>query len=227
MHAQHDGGDHVILVGRVVATTVTDRPPLVMHAGRMRGLPTETRSEGELRGKDPARRHGSQARPLLGQLLVRDGRDEDRGSLEGDLGRQPAPRQARRRGRDRLHAPDRALDRLRRRDELPRGRARPGRARRGPARRDRADLRLRDDPHGVQPPARHREGDGDRRPDRQGPGRPEHRRRLEQAGVRRDGRRPAARPRRPLRLRAGVVGDRRSACGRSRAATTSTAASGS
>jgi flavin reductase (DIM6/NTAB) family NADH-FMN oxidoreductase RutF len=41
MHAQHDGGDHVILVGRVVATTVTDRPPLVMHAGRMRGLPTK------------------------------------------------------------------------------------------------------------------------------------------------------------------------------------------
>ena len=41
MHAQHDGGDHIILVGRVVATTVTDRPPLVMHAGRMRGLPTE------------------------------------------------------------------------------------------------------------------------------------------------------------------------------------------
>ena len=39
-HAQHDGGDHVILVGRVVAATVTERPPLVMHAGRMRGLPT-------------------------------------------------------------------------------------------------------------------------------------------------------------------------------------------
>ena len=32
MHAQHDGGDHVILVGRVVAATVTERPPLVMHA---------------------------------------------------------------------------------------------------------------------------------------------------------------------------------------------------
>jgi 3-hydroxy-9,10-secoandrosta-1,3,5(10)-triene-9,17-dione monooxygenase reductase component len=42
MHAQHDGGDHVILVGRVVATAVTDRPPLVMHAGRMRGLPPES-----------------------------------------------------------------------------------------------------------------------------------------------------------------------------------------
>lgn len=41
MHAQHDGGDHVILVGRVVATDVTDRPPLVLHAGRMRGLPTD------------------------------------------------------------------------------------------------------------------------------------------------------------------------------------------
>ena len=38
MHAQHDGGDHVILVGRVVATQLTDRPPLVLHAGRMRGL---------------------------------------------------------------------------------------------------------------------------------------------------------------------------------------------
>ena len=37
-HAQHDGGDHVILVGRVVAATVTDRRPLVMHAGRMCGL---------------------------------------------------------------------------------------------------------------------------------------------------------------------------------------------
>ena len=41
MHAQHDGGDHVILVGRVIATEVTDRPPLVMHAGRMRGLPID------------------------------------------------------------------------------------------------------------------------------------------------------------------------------------------
>ena len=39
-HAQHEGGDHVILIGRVVAATVTDRPPLVMHAGRMRGFPT-------------------------------------------------------------------------------------------------------------------------------------------------------------------------------------------
>ena len=40
-HAQHDGGDHVILVGRVVAATVTDRPPLLMHAGRMLGLPID------------------------------------------------------------------------------------------------------------------------------------------------------------------------------------------
>ncbi len=40
-HAQFDGGDHVILVGRIVAATVTDRSPLVMHAGRMRGLPTD------------------------------------------------------------------------------------------------------------------------------------------------------------------------------------------
>jgi flavin reductase (DIM6/NTAB) family NADH-FMN oxidoreductase RutF len=38
-HAQHDGGDHVILLGRVVAAVVTERAPLVMHAGRMRGLP--------------------------------------------------------------------------------------------------------------------------------------------------------------------------------------------
>lgn len=38
LQAQHDGGDHVILVGRVVAATVSDRPPLVLHAGRMRGL---------------------------------------------------------------------------------------------------------------------------------------------------------------------------------------------
>ncbi len=41
MYAQHDAGDHVILVGRVVAATLTDAPPLVMHAGRMRGLPTD------------------------------------------------------------------------------------------------------------------------------------------------------------------------------------------
>ena len=40
-HAQVDGGDHVILVGRVVAATATDRPPLLMHAGRMRGLPID------------------------------------------------------------------------------------------------------------------------------------------------------------------------------------------
>jgi len=42
MHAQHDGGGHIILVGRVVAATVTDRSPLVMHAGRMRGFPPES-----------------------------------------------------------------------------------------------------------------------------------------------------------------------------------------
>ena len=41
MHAQHDGGDHIILVGRVVSTSVTDRLPLVMYAGRMCGLPTD------------------------------------------------------------------------------------------------------------------------------------------------------------------------------------------
>ena len=40
-HAQHNGGDHVILVGRVVAAIVTDRPPLLMHAGRMLGLPVD------------------------------------------------------------------------------------------------------------------------------------------------------------------------------------------
>ena len=40
-HAQHDGGDHIVLVGRVVAAAVTDRAPLVMHAGRMRCLPTD------------------------------------------------------------------------------------------------------------------------------------------------------------------------------------------
>ena len=38
MHAQHDGGDHVILVGRVVAATVTERRPLVMHRGQMHTL---------------------------------------------------------------------------------------------------------------------------------------------------------------------------------------------
>ena len=59
--------------------------------------------------------------------------------------------------------------------------------------RDRADLRLRHDPHRVQPPARRREADGDGRPDRPRPRGPEHRRGLEQAGVRRDGRRPARR----------------------------------
>jgi flavin reductase (DIM6/NTAB) family NADH-FMN oxidoreductase RutF len=37
-HAQHDGGDHVILVGRVVAATVSARPPLVMHGGQMHTL---------------------------------------------------------------------------------------------------------------------------------------------------------------------------------------------
>jgi 3-hydroxy-9,10-secoandrosta-1,3,5(10)-triene-9,17-dione monooxygenase reductase component len=40
-HAQHDGGDHVILVGRVVGASVTDRAPLVLHAGRMRPLPID------------------------------------------------------------------------------------------------------------------------------------------------------------------------------------------
>ena len=38
MHAQYDGGDHVILVGRVVAATVTERRPLVMHRGQMHTL---------------------------------------------------------------------------------------------------------------------------------------------------------------------------------------------
>lgn len=46
MHAQHDGGDHVILVGRVVATESSDRPPLVMHAGRIHhGLTSERQKE--------------------------------------------------------------------------------------------------------------------------------------------------------------------------------------
>ena len=161
-----------------------------------------------LRGKSTARRRRPQAWPVLGQLLVRDGGDEDRGSLAGDLGRQPPAGPARRRGGARLHAPDRALDRLRRRDQLPRGRARSRRARSRAARRDGAHLRLRHDPHRVQPPARRCEADGHRRPDRPRPRRAQHRRRLEQAGVRRDGRRPPAGPRRPLRLRAGVVGDR-------------------
>ena len=46
MHAQHDGGDHVILVGRAVAATVTGRQPLIMHAGRMRGLPADPKRVG-------------------------------------------------------------------------------------------------------------------------------------------------------------------------------------
>ena len=37
--ARHDAGDHVILVGRVVAADVSERPPLVLHAGKMRPLP--------------------------------------------------------------------------------------------------------------------------------------------------------------------------------------------
>lgn len=40
-HAQFDGGDHVILVGRVVAAGTTERAPLVMHGGRLRGLDPE------------------------------------------------------------------------------------------------------------------------------------------------------------------------------------------
>ena len=47
LHAQHDGGDHVILVGRVLAANVTSAPPLVMHAGRMRGLPSPPEPEGD------------------------------------------------------------------------------------------------------------------------------------------------------------------------------------
>ena len=43
MHAQHDGGDHVILVGRVVAATVTERPPLVMHRGQMQTVSNASR----------------------------------------------------------------------------------------------------------------------------------------------------------------------------------------
>ncbi len=35
VYAHYDGGDHVILVGRVVATETSDRPPLVMHTGRI------------------------------------------------------------------------------------------------------------------------------------------------------------------------------------------------
>lgn len=37
-HAQHEAGDHVILVGRVVAASVFERPPLVIHGGRMQRL---------------------------------------------------------------------------------------------------------------------------------------------------------------------------------------------
>lgn len=40
-HARHEAGDHVILVGRVVEAHFAARRPLVMHAGRMRGLPPD------------------------------------------------------------------------------------------------------------------------------------------------------------------------------------------
>jgi flavin reductase (DIM6/NTAB) family NADH-FMN oxidoreductase RutF len=49
-HERLEGGDHVILLGRVVAVDVTDRDPLVMHAGRMRGLPpADSTPEGDQR----------------------------------------------------------------------------------------------------------------------------------------------------------------------------------
>ena len=71
-------------------------------------------SKGDLVDEAPARRQGPEARHVLGELLVRDGRHEDRGPLEGDLGRQPPAREGLRCDGDRLHAPDRPLDRLRR-----------------------------------------------------------------------------------------------------------------
>ena len=209
MHAQHDGGDHVILVGRVVAaTSPTDHRSSCTPAACAAFPPT------------PVRRRSHVAKTLLDGADLKLGlfsancssgmavtKIEDRwqatwddnlrlGRLADEVGIDfmlPIARWIGYGGETNFH--EGVLD--------------PVALAAGTARRDRADLRLRDDPHRLQPPARGGEGDGDRRPDRQGPRGPQHRGGLEQARIRRDGRRSAAGSRRPLRLRAGVVGDRR------------------
>lgn len=41
-YALHDGGDHVILIGEVMAYTHSDRPPLVFHGGQFKSLTSRT-----------------------------------------------------------------------------------------------------------------------------------------------------------------------------------------
>ena len=109
-------------------------------------------------------------------------------------------------GRHRFPAADRTLEGLWRRDRLSRRHARDHHLGNRAAGGDQANHLLR---HGACPavPSHHRgQGDGDRRPDRRGTLRAEHRRRLERGRVR-DVRRRAARSRSTLRLCAGM--DRR------------------
>ncbi len=151
-------------------------------------------------------RQQAQDRPVRRELFLRPRRHAGAGALVGKLAGQSQARAHGGRGRHRLHAADRPLERLWRRHRL------SGRDAGNHHLGDRA-ARLEQAHHRV----RHRacaavqsdhggQGDGHRRPCRRGPLRAEHRRRLERGRVR-NVRRPAARARAALRIRPGM--DRR------------------
>ena len=210
-HAQHDGGDHVILVGRVVAATVTERPPLVMHGGRMHGLPTDLDNEGDSVAK--ALLDGADLKLGLFSANCSSGmavtKIEDRwqatwddnlrlGRLADEVGLDfmlPIARWIGYGGETNFH--EGVLDPV----ALAAGLL---------AETERIFVFATIHTAFNHPLVAAKQM---ATVDQIGRGRAglQHRRRLEQAGVRRDGRRPAAGSRRPLRLRAGVVGDRQAA----------------
>ena len=137
------------------------------------------------------------------------------GPLVGIVGGQPAVGPADGRRRDRLHAADRALARLRRRDELRTRDARDADVGLRPARADAAPHRLRHGARTAGPSGVRREADGDGRSHRSRPLRAQRRVRLERRRVRHV-RRRAARARHALQIRRGMAARSCGAVGRTR-----------
>ena len=124
----------------------------------------------------------------------------------GELGRQPRAGADGGRRRHRLHAADRPLEGLRRRDRLSGRHAGDHHLGLRPAGGDQAHHRVRHGARAAVSPDHRGQADGHRRSHRRGPLRAQHRGGLERGRVR-DVRRRAARPRHPLRVCAGM--DRR------------------
>ena len=164
----------------------------------------------------------AQDRPVRRQLLVGPLRHQGAGALVGDLAGMSGAGAARRRGRPRFHAADRALEGLRRRDRFSWLHAGDHHLGGRTARRHQAHDRVRHRACAAVPSVDRRQGVRHRRPHRRGPHGHEHRLRLERGRIRHV-RRQAARARRALRIRAGMGRRRQSRPGRATILSTSTA----